>query len=334
MRAEPRAACGTDYIDLYQIHRPDPTVEVEETLSGADRSPARGKGARIGSSTFPAEEIVEAQWVAERRGYERFPAVSSRRIRPGRGIERVGAAHVYAIRHGRDRLEPAQRRLARRASTSAARTTPRARVRRGVRWIRPRRRTTSASSTRSSSSRRSRPMPAPHSRISRSPVERGASGRDLDDHRPEDEGAARRAPGAAQVTLDVDTLDRIDEIVPPGRTLHVPDNGYDPPESRGVGPTPPARLTATRQITAAQSRKRPSDGTPTTRTYRTAVSELCLGTMNFGRHDQRRVRDRWTMRSTRESTSSTRPTATAGTKGPGATERDHRALVRPGRRAA
>ena len=35
--------------------------------------------------------------------------------------------------------------------------------------------------------------------------------------------------GAAEVTLDADTLDRIDEIVPPGRTLHAPDDGYDPP---------------------------------------------------------------------------------------------------------
>src|SRR3954463_4212080 len=61
---------GTDYIDLYQIHRPDPTVEVEETLSVLTDLLHEGKVRAIGSSTFPAEDIVEAQWVAERRGYE------------------------------------------------------------------------------------------------------------------------------------------------------------------------------------------------------------------------------------------------------------------------
>jgi aryl-alcohol dehydrogenase-like predicted oxidoreductase len=62
----------TDYIDLYQIHRPDPTVDVEETLSVLTDLMHEGKVRAIGSSTFPASEIVEAQWVAERRGRERF----------------------------------------------------------------------------------------------------------------------------------------------------------------------------------------------------------------------------------------------------------------------
>jgi aryl-alcohol dehydrogenase-like predicted oxidoreductase len=63
---------GTDYIDLYQIHRPDPRTDIEETLSVLSDLVHAGKVRAIGSSTFPAEEIVEAQWAAERRGFERF----------------------------------------------------------------------------------------------------------------------------------------------------------------------------------------------------------------------------------------------------------------------
>ncbi|MEU6603287.1 aldo/keto reductase [Streptomyces flaveolus] len=62
----------TDHLDLYQVHRPDPTVDVEETLSALSDLIHSGKVRTIGSSTFPASEIVEAQWVAERRGLERF----------------------------------------------------------------------------------------------------------------------------------------------------------------------------------------------------------------------------------------------------------------------
>jgi aryl-alcohol dehydrogenase-like predicted oxidoreductase len=62
----------TDHLDLYQIHRPDPTVDVEETLSALSDLIRSGKVRAIGTSTFPASEIVEAQWVAERRGLERF----------------------------------------------------------------------------------------------------------------------------------------------------------------------------------------------------------------------------------------------------------------------
>ena len=62
----------TDYIDLYQIHRPDPRTDIEETLSVLTDLVREGKVRAIGSSTFPAEQIVEAQWVAERRGFERF----------------------------------------------------------------------------------------------------------------------------------------------------------------------------------------------------------------------------------------------------------------------
>ncbi len=63
---------GTDWIDLYQIHRPDPSCDIDETLGALTDLVHEGKVRYIGSSTFPAAEIVEAQWVAERRGRERF----------------------------------------------------------------------------------------------------------------------------------------------------------------------------------------------------------------------------------------------------------------------
>jgi len=63
---------GTDHIDLYQIHRPDPRTDISETLSALSDLVHAGKVRAIGSSTFPAEQIVEAQWAAERHGYERF----------------------------------------------------------------------------------------------------------------------------------------------------------------------------------------------------------------------------------------------------------------------
>ncbi len=62
----------TDYIDLYQAHRPDPGCDVDETLGALTDLVRAGKIRYFGSSTFPAEEIVEAQWTAERRGRERF----------------------------------------------------------------------------------------------------------------------------------------------------------------------------------------------------------------------------------------------------------------------
>jgi aryl-alcohol dehydrogenase-like predicted oxidoreductase len=63
---------GTDWIDLYQIHRPEADTDIDETLGALSDLVHQGKVRYIGSSTFPASQIVEAQWAAERRGRERF----------------------------------------------------------------------------------------------------------------------------------------------------------------------------------------------------------------------------------------------------------------------
>jgi len=78
----------TDHIDLYQIHRPSPDTDIEETLSALTDLMQAGKLRAIGSSTFPASEIVEAQWVAERRGLARFRAEQPPYSILNRGVER------------------------------------------------------------------------------------------------------------------------------------------------------------------------------------------------------------------------------------------------------
>jgi aryl-alcohol dehydrogenase-like predicted oxidoreductase len=63
---------GTDWIDLYQVHRPEPDTAIDETLGALTDLVRAGKVRYLGSSTFPAHAIVAAQWTAQRRGRERF----------------------------------------------------------------------------------------------------------------------------------------------------------------------------------------------------------------------------------------------------------------------
>jgi aryl-alcohol dehydrogenase-like predicted oxidoreductase len=77
----------TDYIDLYQIHRPDPDTDIEETLSVLSDLVRNGKIRAIGSSTMPASDMVEAQWVAARRGLQRFRCEQPPYSILNRGIE-------------------------------------------------------------------------------------------------------------------------------------------------------------------------------------------------------------------------------------------------------
>ena len=63
---------GTDHIDLYQLHRFDESVAIEESLAALTDLVAAGKVLMIGTSAWPAERTVEAQWAAERMGYQRY----------------------------------------------------------------------------------------------------------------------------------------------------------------------------------------------------------------------------------------------------------------------
>ena len=79
---------GTDHIDLYQIHRPDPSCDIAETLDVLTDLVRAGKVRYIGSSTFQAHEIVEGQWAAERRNSARFVCEQPPYSILVRGIER------------------------------------------------------------------------------------------------------------------------------------------------------------------------------------------------------------------------------------------------------
>jgi aryl-alcohol dehydrogenase-like predicted oxidoreductase len=100
MRAVERSLrrLDTDHIDLYQMHRPDPRLDIDETLGALSDLVHQGKVRYIGSSTFPASEIVEAQWVAERRNRERFVCEQPPYSILARGVE----ADVLptCLRHG------------------------------------------------------------------------------------------------------------------------------------------------------------------------------------------------------------------------------------------
>jgi len=78
----------TDYIGLYQIHRPDPETPIEETLRALDDLVRSGKVRYIGSSTYPAWELVESYWVSDRHNLARFECEQPPYSIFVRGIER------------------------------------------------------------------------------------------------------------------------------------------------------------------------------------------------------------------------------------------------------
>ena len=218
----------TDHIDLYQIHRPDPTVDVEETLSVLTDLVREGKVRAIGSSTFPAEQIVEAQWVAERRGYERFRCEQPPYSILARGIERAVLPTCERYGMGVIVWSP----------LNGGWLT--GKYKRGQEYPK---------GTRASWGLMD-PPEAKHNQRKFDAIEQlekvaadaGVSLTHLAiawsiEHRavtstiigPKTMDQLDDLLGAADVTLDAATLDRIDEIVAPGRTLHAPDDGYESP---------------------------------------------------------------------------------------------------------
>lgn len=89
----------TDYIDLYQLHRPDPGTDIEETLGVLTELIQEGKIRYIGSSTFQAWQMVEAQWVSDRRNLARFASEQPPYSMLNRSIELdvLEAARKYGL---------------------------------------------------------------------------------------------------------------------------------------------------------------------------------------------------------------------------------------------
>ena len=220
---------GTDWIDLYQIHRPDPSCDVDETLSALSDLVHAGKVRYIGSSTFPAAEIVEAQWAAERRGLVRFVCEQPPYSMLVRGIEtdvlptierygmgaitwsplaggwlsgnyRVGAEIPTSRRAGRipqryDMSNPSNQRKLEVADAlgKLAEDSGMTLVHLAVAFV-----------------------------LAHPGVTSAIIG-------PRTMEQLETQLGAAEVTLSGDVLDAIDQINPPGRNLNRADGGYVPP---------------------------------------------------------------------------------------------------------
>ncbi len=89
----------TDYIDLYQLHRPDPLTPIEETLAALTELVQEGKVRYLGSSNFTGFQVAHAEWTARSRGYERFISVQNEYSLLDREIEAdvVPASLEYGI---------------------------------------------------------------------------------------------------------------------------------------------------------------------------------------------------------------------------------------------
>ena len=89
----------TDWIDLYQLHRPDSTTPIEETLSALDDLVHEGKVRYLGHSNFRGWQAAHAEWVARTRGLERFVSAQNEYNLLARGIEQdlVPALEAYRI---------------------------------------------------------------------------------------------------------------------------------------------------------------------------------------------------------------------------------------------
>jgi aryl-alcohol dehydrogenase-like predicted oxidoreductase len=89
----------TDRIDLYQIHHPDPVTPLEETIEALTDLVRQGKVLYIGTSNFPAWQLVEAQWIADRRNLIRFVSEQPHYSALDRTLEReiIPACRKYGI---------------------------------------------------------------------------------------------------------------------------------------------------------------------------------------------------------------------------------------------
>jgi aryl-alcohol dehydrogenase-like predicted oxidoreductase len=223
------ARLGTEYIDLYQIHRPSPDTDIDETLGVLTDLVRAGKVRYIGSSTFAPHEIVDAQYVARDRGRERFVTEQPPYSMLVRGIERdlLPVASSYGM--GVIPWSPL-----------------------GGGWLSGKWRKGADDLT----SRRSAMLPERYD-LSRPDNQRKLDAADALGALADESGLslvhlaiafvanhpAVTAPiigprtmeqlesqlGAADVKLSDEILDRIDEVVPPGTTITMTDHGYAPP---------------------------------------------------------------------------------------------------------
>ena len=222
----------TDWIDLYQVHRPEPETDVEETLSALTDLQRQGKIRAFGSSTFPAHEMVEAQWVAERLGLGRFVTEQPPYSILARGIEAdvLPVAEKYRMgvipwsplaggwltgryRKGQDIPESHRaQRVPRRYDLSIPGNQAKLDAVEELALL--------AEEAGISLIHLALAFTLTHPAVT-SPIIGPRTMEQLESQL-----------GAVDVTLSIDILDRIDKIVPPGITLNREDAGYTPPGLR------------------------------------------------------------------------------------------------------
>ncbi|KAA0083425.1 aldo/keto reductase [Mycolicibacterium sp. P9-64] len=218
----------TDHVDLYQVHLPDPDTDIEETLSALTDLIRSGKVRAIGTSNMPASDIVEAQWVAERRGLQRLHTEQPPYSLLNRGAEREVLPTVQ--RHGMGtlvwgplgqglltgRIRKGQKTDVRRASLFTH-LTDEARLDVVERFI---------------GLADEAGMPLTHLAmafaIAHPAVSSAIIGPRTADHLDD-------LVAGFDVTLGDDILDRIDEIVVPGTDVGALDQAYVPPALREAG---------------------------------------------------------------------------------------------------
>ena len=212
----------TDYIDLYQVHRPDPSTDIEETLSALSDLIHSGKVRAVGTSAMPASGIVEAQWVAERRGLERFRTDQPPYSILSRGIERE--VLPIAQRYGMGILvwgPLGQGMLTGRVRKGQQTDLRRAHI---FRHLNDERRIDAVEQLIPLAEKAGLPMT--HLALAFAIAHPGVTSAIIGPHTMEqlDDLLA-----SADVTLTDDILDQIDEIVPPGTDIGTLDQAYLPP---------------------------------------------------------------------------------------------------------
>ncbi|WAL65899.1 aldo/keto reductase [Amycolatopsis cynarae] len=213
----------TDHLDLYQVHRPDPSVDVEETLWALSDLIHSGKVRAIGSSCFPASEIVEAQWVAERRGLQRFRTEQPTYSILNRGIERevlpvcqqygMGTLVFSPLGGG---LLTGRYRKGRQADTHRANY--------GFKHLSDERRLDAVEQLVPLAQEAGLPMT--HLAMAFAIAHPGVTSAIIG---PRTMEHLDNLLAGIETTLDDDILDKIDEIVPPGTDIGTLDMAYQPP---------------------------------------------------------------------------------------------------------
>src|ERR1700728_1099717 len=195
---------NTDYIDLYQVHRPSPDTDVEETLGALTDLVRQGKLRYIGSSSYSGSQIVEAQWAARERNLERFVTEQPPYSILVRGIEQD--ILPATLRHGMGTLTY--------SPLSGG-------------WLSGRWRKDAASSPASAARPNARfDMSSPANQRKLEIVEELARLAEQADVGPRTMEQLESYLPAAHLTLPAAVLDRIDELVAPGVTLNPDDNSY------------------------------------------------------------------------------------------------------------